>query len=358
MKKSQKEKQQDYFLEDIRDQIKDKLENDARTDNDLMFLAVMKIVPKMVDNMDWNEKILDFTKKYEASLNEIEKLQPSSELLDSYQMYCYLICTYYLLTEEKGKKIFEQLLVWFPSKKGKETIATWPTTFIASLFRPIELEGVIYFEDIRTKERYKMILCDEEIINEIKSFRSPFLSLLVPSNKEYVTDTILETETFSLIDPAATKNLSKKDWEEHVFHWYKDNLLKSVRPEHSSFEDENVKFYSAGRLMNETDFDFANRLIEQDKILREFPYIDQLMQLLVKTIQTFPQLFLNQVNVLPLLDAIKILFTDLDMDLTAERNYSNHQGHLWLMLIAEYLAEEVTSIQNYRVAPEFWQMEV
>lgn len=351
MKKSQREKQQDYFLEDIRYQIKDKLENDPRTDNDLMFLAIMKIVPKMVDNMDWNEKILDFTKKYEASINEVEELQQSSELLDSYQMYCYLICTYYLLTEEKGKKIFEQLLAWFPSKKGKETIATWPATFIASLFRLIELEGNIYFEDIRTQKRYKMILCDEEIINEIKSFRSPLLSLLVPTDKGYVTDMILETETFSLIDPAATKNLSKKDWEEHLFHWYKDNLLKSVT-------EENVEFYSAGRLPNETDFSFANRLIEQDDMLHGFPYIEQLTQLLVKVIQTFPQLLLNQVNALPLLDAIKVLFTDLvDMDLTAEHNYSNHQGHLWLVLITESLAEEVAFIQNYQVEPEYWGIE-
>ncbi|MDN6385494.1 MAG: hypothetical protein L0J65_01895, partial [Alkalibacterium sp.] len=139
-------------------------------------------------------------------------------------------------------------------------------------------------------------------------------------------------------------------WEEHVFHWYKDNLLKSVT-------EENAKFYSAGRLSNETDFSFANRLIEQDDMLHGFPYIEQLTQLLVKVIQTFPQLLLTKVNALPLLDAIKILFTDLvDMDLTAEHNYSNHQGHLWLVLITEHLAEEVAFIQNYQVEPEYWQL--
>lgn len=54
---------------------------------------------------------------------------------------------------------------------------------------------------------------------------------------------------------------------------------------------------------------------------------------------------------------MKILFTDLDMDLTAEYNYTNHQGHLWLILIIENLPEEVAAIQNYQVEPEYWEVE-
>lgn len=95
----------------------------------------------------------------------------------------------------------------------------------------------------------------EDIVgNKIKTLRSPFLSLLIPSDKEYMTDTVLECESFDLINPNITKNLSKKVWEEYIFYWYRSNLLKSITLEHSTFEEENINFYSAKHLINETDF--------------------------------------------------------------------------------------------------------
>ncbi|GAA3019687.1 hypothetical protein [Tetragenococcus solitarius] len=364
MKKTQKEKKklleetkENQFLDYVRRQIKNVLENDPDMDDSLMFFSVMKVVPEYLSSGKWSKKTLDFTRKYYYPPNKIEKLHQISEFSEPYKKYCELVHNYYLLTQEEGKKIFQKMLDWFPAKKEKNTIASWSDSFVVSLFHRVELQDSVYFEDIRTKERYKATLLDEIFIHQIETLYSPFLALLVPSDKGYITDTILECENFDLIDPTKTKDLSKKEWEEYVFHWYRTNLLKSVTSENPSLEEENVEFYSAGRLMDETDFDFANRLIEQDENLYEFPYLGQLTQLLIKVIRNFPHLFLAKVNALPLLDAMKILFTDLDMDLTAEYNYTNHQGHLWLILIIENLPEEVAAIQNYQVEPEYWEVE-
>lgn len=364
MKKTQKEKKkileekkENQFLGYVRRQIKNVLENDPDMDEYSMFLSAMKIVPEYLSSGKWSEKTLDFTKKYYYPPNEVEKLQNISEFHQPYKKYCELVHNYYLLTEDKGRKIFQKMLKWFPSESEKDTIVTWPNSFVVSLFRPIKLDSTIYFEDIRTKEKYQMMTREDVVGDKIKTVRSPFLSLLVPSDKEYVTDTVLECENFDLIDPDATKNLSKQDWEKYILYWYRTNLLKTVNRKHSEFEEENVKFYSAGRLTNETGFEFAKRLIEQDDLLSEFPYLEKLTQFLLKVIQTFPQLLLDKVNAIPLLDAIKIIFTDLDIDLTAEDNYSNHQGHLWLVLIMENFPVEVATIQRYQVEPEFWQIE-
>jgi len=364
MKKTQKEKkklleekEENQFLDYVRCQIKNVLENDPYMDEYLMFSSVMKVVPEYLSSGKWSEKTLDFTKKYYYPPNELEKLQNISEFSQPYKEYCELVHNYYLLTEDKGKKIFQEMLNWFSPENEKETIATWPNNFVVSLFRPIELDNTIYFEDIRTKEKYQMLIREDLEGDQIESVHSPFLSLLVPSDKEYMADTILKCEDFDLIDPNTTKNLSKKDWEKYIFYWYRMNLLKSVKLKHAKFEEEEANFYSAGRLSNESDFEYANRLIKQDVLLPEFPYLGKLTQLLLKVIQTFPQLLLTKVNAIPLLDAIKILFTDLDIELSAEDNYSNHQGHLWLVLIMETFPEEVKSIQRYQVDPEFWHID-
>ncbi|AYW48409.1 hypothetical protein C7K38_08550 [Tetragenococcus osmophilus] len=230
-----KEKQGNPFDDDISRQLKDKLESYPNMDRYVMFLAVMKVLIEYVDNGNWAEKAPSFVKKYYFPRNKIEEVRQISAFRYSYQDYCELTRDYYLLTEITGKKIFQKILNWFPSEKEKSTIVTWPTSFLVSLFRPIESENNIYFEDIRTKEKHKVMLLDDALINKVKTFRAPFLSLLVPSDKGYVTDIILECENFELINPIKTKNLSKKDWGEYIFRWYRTNLLRSFTSKNASF---------------------------------------------------------------------------------------------------------------------------
>jgi len=240
MKKTEKEKrklfeekEENPFDDVIGRRLKEKMDSYPDMDKYVMFLAVMKVLIEYAENGNWAKKAPDFVKKYYFPQKQIEEVQQISAFRYSYQDYCELTRDYYLLTETTGKKIFQKMLDWFPSEREKNRIATWPASFVISLFRPIELENKIYFEDIRTKERYKATLLDDALINKIKTFRAPFLSLLVPSDKGYLTDIILECENFDLINPTKTKNLSKKDWGEYVFRWYRTNLLKSLTSERS-----------------------------------------------------------------------------------------------------------------------------
>lgn len=89
-------------------------------------------------------------------------------------------------------------------------------------------------------------------------------------------------------------------------------------------------------------------------MFENFPYVLELKQLLVKVIQTFPQLFIARANVFPLLDALKVLFSDIEIESKIDEYLGDSLSHFWILLILEYLPEEVKMIEEFKVDPDDW----
>lgn len=177
---------------------------------------------------------------------------------------------------------------------------------------------------------------------------SLFITMLVPAKDGYILDILLANEPFDLISSTIIEKMEKHQWEEYLMHWFRKNLLNLVTNLYSTCDDRPTpEFYSAHQLKGETEEHFANRLIEQDNSLRRFPQRQLLNEFFIKIIHAFPRLFAAQVNVMPLLEAVKLLFDDINLN--AELHLQEHPTDFWLYLISTTLPEEAAKFRNYRL---------
>lgn len=352
MKRSEKEKRhlmEHHFaqssLDFIFSEIKYVIENDPYVNVYDMFLAALSEMLEQLPESPWPEKAMDFIQKFYLPFEEIKDVRPYMEFFHPYEIYCRITRTYFSLTHWQGKKFFHFLLKNFPAKDEKLVLSTWPDTFLLSQFRPKKIKDTLYFEDIRTQEKYPIE--NEEKILEINSDPLPerFIALIVPNEKAYDTIEILNCQEFELIRPSFIKNMEKKEWAEFLMQWYCKNLLEQVTELHTP--RSTLKFYSAGQLEEESDEHFANRLIEQDRSLNDFPHRQLLVEFFIQVIHAFPRLFDAQVNAIYLLQAVKLLFTDIDFE--NDIQFQKHPIDFWLYLIVTTLPEEAAQLSYYRL---------
>ncbi|MCF1585295.1 hypothetical protein LQF61_02290 [Tetragenococcus koreensis] len=228
MKKIVNSKRPQFNFDYIQQEIIDVLEHDPNIDEHLMFLATIKEMLRYED--DWARQSPKFIGDYYFPLEEVEEIRHCENFREPYEVYCELIRVYYLLTNQHGKKIFHKMLNWFPAKNKKYVFLNWPNDFALSLFYPEIVKSNIYFEDVKTKQKFHIVDRDDLLLTSIKETRSPFLSLLVPTDKKFITDMILPCENFDPISLDSADNLSKRNWESYLLHWYRENLRRSCLP--------------------------------------------------------------------------------------------------------------------------------
>lgn len=355
MQKTKKEKKRltpnktsEDALDLIFNEIKGIIDDDATVNNYQFFLTTIAELLEHVKNTPWPDKASDFIQEFYYPYDEISAVNRYMLFREPYRMYCKMTRAYYVLTNPLGKKVFQQLLEWYPFAEGKQILSTWPDNYLISQFRPTKLENRVYFEDIRTQKKYPIMVDEKDQENFFSNLPSLFITMLVPAKDGYILDILLANEPFDLISSTIIEQMDKQQWEEYLMHWFRKNLLELVTKLYSSCNDRPTpEFYSAHQLKGETKENFANRLIEQDNSLRRFPQRQLLNEFFVKIIHAFPRLFAAQVNVMPLLEAVKQLFDDIDLN--AELQFKDHPTDFWLYLILTTLPEEAAKFKNYRL---------
>jgi len=217
--------QRQFSFEYIQREIKNVLKNDPDMDEQLMFLAVMKEMTR--HKSKWEKQSLTFIQNHYFPFEEIKEIRHSMNFREPYEVYCELLRVYYLLSTSHGNKIFYQMINWFPSKNKLHVFLHWPNDFVLSLFYPKIIGENIYFEDISTGRKYHIIDRDDLLLTNIEETDSPFLSLLLPTDRRFLTDIILPCEKFNPVDFASIDNLSKNNREDYLFQWYRENLRQS-----------------------------------------------------------------------------------------------------------------------------------
>jgi len=303
-------------------------------------------------------KVTQFMDNYYLDFYELDEIMYHTELKEAFDNYLQIVQYYYLLTTTNGKKEFKKIVQWLPTENEQEEILMrWPDTYIISLFHPIVTEEAFYFQDLKDQAIYDVYVEDSEVINNVQENQPIFLAMLLPTDDKYVVSPLVECQNFDNLNEILNSDLPKTKWESELFFWYRENLshaLSSVASTPPLDEDFEPEFYSAERFANESDTDFADRLLKQDPMLEDFPYIEEVKQVLVKVIQTFPQLFIARASVFPLLDTLKLLFSNIETGSINDRYLGDSLSHFWLLLILEYLPEEVKKIEKFKVDPDFW----
>ncbi|AOF48664.1 hypothetical protein [Tetragenococcus halophilus] len=302
--------------------------------------------------------VTQFMDNYYLDFPDLDKIMDHIELREAFNSYLQIVQYYYLLTTTSGKEEFEKIVEWLPTEnKQRQTLLSWPDNYIISLFHPIISEGTLYFQDLKDQNNYDVYVEDgSELMDIIQEKQPTFLSLLFPTENGYTISPLVECQHFDNLKDILDNDLPKTKWESELFLWYRDNLsyiLNSATLDPFG-EDLLPEFYSAERFANESDTDFADRLLDQDPMFENFPYVLELKQLLVKVIQTFPQLFIARANVFPLLDALKVLFSDIEIESKIDEYLGDSLSHFWILLILEYLPEEVKMIEEFKVDPDDW----
>lgn len=225
MKKVVSNEQEQFPFDYIQREIKTVLKREPDIDEQLVFLAVMKELTRYKSN--WEKQSVTFIQNYYFPLKEIQDIKYSLDFHEPYEVYCELIRVYYLLSNHHGNKIFHQILNWFPTKNKLHVFLDWPNDFVLSLFYPKIIKENIYFEDIKTKRKYPVADRDDLLLTSIKETYSPFLSLLLPTDRKFFTDMILPCEKFEPISLTSIDHLSEDNWEDYLLQWYRENLYRS-----------------------------------------------------------------------------------------------------------------------------------
>ncbi|AYW44818.1 hypothetical protein [Tetragenococcus koreensis] len=302
-------------------------------------------------------KVTQFMDNYYLDLLDLDEIMYHSELKNAFDNYLQIVQYYYLFTTTNGKKEFKKIVQWLPTENEQvERLMSWPDNYIISLFQPLITADALYFQNLKDETSYEIYVDDNEVMNTIQENRPIFLALLLPTDGKYIVSPVVECQNYDNLNEILDKNLSKTEWESQLFLWYRENLSTELNETMSDlFNDDFVPdYYSAERFVNESDTDFADRLLKQDPMLYDFPHIQEVKQLLVKVIQTFPQLFIARANVLPLLETLKVIFSDIEIEPENDRYLGDTLSHFWLLLIFEYLPEEVKKTEKFKVDSEYW----
>lgn len=269
-----------------------------------------------------------------------------SESLDS---YLQIVAMYYLISEDKRQ--FQKIVNWLPSLTSaqRQVILSWHKKMVFSVFKTFVENDSVFFQDIKDDRIYSISFADPSMPSEIAKQDTPLLSFIVPTETSYLTTMALACQPSDELKKTLLATNSKKESELALIDWFFDTF-----PEIDEFYDEPFEqdFYSAARKKNESTTDFARRLLAQEDRIIHFKYYDQFEALMIKVIDTFPQMFFSAANVFPLLLALKQLFTvEGEMDDLFDSNYL---PDFWKLLIREHLPKELKKIQSCRVSADYW----
>lgn len=226
-----------------------------------------------------------------------------SAALDS---YFQVLAMYYLISEDKRQ--FQKIVNWLPglTSTQKQVILSWPKKMVFSVFKTSVENDSVTFQDIKDEKVYSISFADPNMPSEIAKYDSPLLTFIVPTETSYLSTMALACQPSEELKKTISAANSKKESELALIDWFFD-----AAPETSEFYDESFEqdFYPATRRKNESTTEFARRLLSLDDKIIHFKYYDQFEALMIKVIETFPQMFFSASNAFPLLLALEQLFT-------------------------------------------------
>lgn len=273
------------------------------------------------------------------------KNEESAALID----YMRILSMYYIISEDYRN--YRKIVNWLPglTAKQKQVVLTWPEQMIFSVFNVRKENDSIHFQDLKDDHTYLVEIIEPEAVNEIERFNFSVMTMLLPTETNYLSAPPILCQTDTEIESAFKSAKSKKESEIALLNWYNNWLSEADRFHIDQLEDP---FYPAAREEKESTRLFAKRLLSQDEELLHFEHYAQLEALMIKVIDTFPQMFFPDSNAHSLLDAMRKLFTKgseqdefLDLDYLPD---------FWYLLIREHLPKEVKKIENWQVSEDYW----
>lgn len=319
------------------------------------------------ERLDWlyekkkDQNLADFLDQYPLEGLKLYIDEEDINLTNAYFSVDNLLKMYYLLRTEAGNFEYNDIVEWLPvqNPRQKEVLKVWPEACVFSIFQ-VELndtEQKVYFKDVRTGKLYLSL---ENYRNVKKNYRDvkmlSFASILLKLEGYYQPCPPFSVELTDYIQTTMQKTSDQKDWEKTLLEWLYA-LLGALAGEDDLFseieENYDLEFFPLIR-EEETDQQFAHRLLQQHQKLSSFPGAEKVEELLTKFFQTFPALLLPRVNGITLLEGIEDLILIDDDTEDDDFVLGDDLSHFWYLMFVEYFPEEVEALKQYQVAEDEW----
>lgn len=261
-----------------------------------------------------------------------------------------LLAFYYLLAQNVAG--FSQSTNWMPmlTDEQRQTILKWPKNYVLSLFELSIKDETVWHKDMKTGKEYQLAYTPEDLELPMNPRNVRLITILVPTEQGYLSSipffVPLDDFTFAKIK----RSQGQREYELAILkecYKYRDDQYDEEDWNVEDFTFEDIRFHSAARKAEETDEAFAKRLLEQNPFFQNFPLYSQAENLMIKVIQTFPQLFFKNSDADALLEGIKMLFTMQTFTKSDMSLMSDELCFFWYLLIKEHLPEEVKALTPY-----------
>ncbi|MGJ0706141.1 hypothetical protein [Enterococcus avium] len=332
-------------------EIKEKLRKAMAVNNDPYTVALLGLNMRYTYTLgtEPNDGFASFLAERIWNRYDLDDFLSDNQESEALNSYLQLLAMYYLISEDTRQ--FKKIVNWLPglTPTQKQLILSWPRKMILSVFKISVENNLVSFQDIKDDEVYSISFADPNIPRELAKYDTPLLTFIVPTDTDYLSTMALSCQPSEDLKKILREAKSKKDSELALINWFFDTA-----PEISEFSDDlfDQEFHPAARKKNESTIDFARRLLAQDDKIIHFKYYDQFEGLMIKVIDTFPQMFFSAANAFPLLQAMKQLFT-LKSEVEDFLN-PNFLSDFWELLIREHLPKEVKKLKRYRVSDDYW----
>lgn len=320
--------------------------------------------------------IAELADLYEAYMPDKETMSRVAENdpeFEQNQIFYLILGLYYLLENKNGQKIFREVIEWAPFPSEKKELSKWPTEGTFSLFTlKTKNKQTFYHDELLGKDFPTDIPADQ--VRQVQTMvpnhgAIQFIGLVPP------LDPLEKTYDFSFTIPVLfeekivreVKQLAKDEDLESAQHYlfalYKISFEAMIHNEDvSPFTEESfssgffeTSFIPLNKLAGEKNLAFAKRLTSLDPQLVGFPYLKEMQRLLARVIKTFPKLFIERANAVPLIEAMKDIFTDVASDPDDDDLLSDDVYHFWKILIETHLADDIAEIVTKKVSIAYWR---
>ena len=260
-----------------------------------------------------------------------------------------LLAFYYLLAQNVAG--FSQSTHWMPllTDEQRQTILKWPKNYVLSIFELSIKDENVWYKDLKTGKDYQLAYSPEELEVPENKQGLPLITILIPTEEGYLSSMPffipLDDFTFAKIK----RSKGKREYELAVLkecNKYRDDQFEEDW-DAIDFSFEEIRFRSAGRKSGETDEELAKRLLEQNAFFQNFPLYSQAEELMIKIIQTFPQMFFKNSDADALMEGLKMVFTMENFTKSDMNLMSDELSFFWYLLIKEHLPKEVAALTPY-----------
>lgn len=261
-----------------------------------------------------------------------------------------LLAFYYLLAQNVAG--FSQGTHWMPllTDEQRQTLLKWPKQYVLSLFKLSIKDGNVWHKDLKTGKEYQLVYSPEDLEFLEDKHDIPLITILVPTEQGYLSAmpffVPMDDFTFAKIK----RSQGQREYELAILkecNKHRDDQYDQEDWDVVDFNFEEIRFHSAARKTEETDEELAKRLLGQHPFFKDFPLYSEAEELLIKVIQTFPQMFFKNSDADALLEGLKMLFTMQTFTKSDMSLMSDELCFFWYLLIKEHLPKEVEALTPF-----------